>query len=96
MAYRFSKRAIADTEALYEASLVQFGQRLADRYFKIMLDAAQFASDYPFAAPERAGTSLPLRVRYFGAHLLVYQVVDDGIVIQRVFHQSQDWESDVL
>ena len=33
MGYRFSERAILDTEALYEASLIQFGQRAADRYF---------------------------------------------------------------
>ncbi|WP_162247390.1 type II toxin-antitoxin system RelE/ParE family toxin [Devosia sp. Root635] len=27
----------------------------------------------------------------FGAHLLVYQLDDNDVVIQRVFHQSQDW-----
>ena len=91
MVYRFSERAIIDTEALYEASLTQFGLRSADRYFAIMLDAAQFASDHPFAAPERADCSIPVRVRYFGAHLLVYQLDDNDVIIQRVFHQSQDW-----
>ncbi|MFN4209021.1 MAG: type II toxin-antitoxin system RelE/ParE family toxin [Devosia sp.] len=91
MGYRFSERAILDTEALYEASLIQFGQRAADRYFDIMLNAAQFAADHPLASPERTEISIPLRVRYFGAHLLVYQLIEDEVVIMRVFHQSQDW-----
>ena len=91
MAYRFSERALLDADELYRSSLVQFGQRAAERYFAIMLDAAQFAADHPYASPERAGSSIPLRVRYFGAHLIVYQTVNDDIVIQRIFHQSQDW-----
>ena len=91
MGYRFSERAIRDTDALYQASLTQFGQRAADRYFAIMLDAAQFASDNPLASPERADTSIAVRVRYFGAHLLAYQLDGDDVVIQRVFRQSQDW-----
>ena len=91
VAYSFSSRAILDTEALYAASLAQFGQRAADRYFAIMLDAAQFASDHPLAAPERVDCLIPVRVRYFGAHLLVYRLAGDDVVIVRVFHQSQDW-----
>ena len=91
MAYRFSEQAALDAEALYQASLDRFGQRAAERYFAIMLGAAQFAADHPLASPERSDSSIPLRVRYFGAHLLVYQTVEGGIVIQRIFHQSQDW-----
>lgn len=75
----------------YQSSLEQFGPRAAERYFTIMLNAAQFAADHPLASPERRESSIPLHVRYFGAHLLVYQTVEGGIVIQRIFHQSQDW-----
>lgn len=56
-----------------------------------MPNAAQFAADHPLASPERTEISIPLREPYFGAHLLVYQLIDDEVVIQRVFHQSQDW-----
>lgn len=91
MGYRFSEQALNDADALYQSSLDQFGPRAAERYFAIMLNAAQFAADHPLASPERTGSSIPLRVRYFGAHLLVYQTVEGGIVIQRIFHQNQDW-----
>lgn len=91
MAYRFSERAVLDAEALYQASLTQFGQRAADRYFAMMLDAAQFAADHPLAAPERLDSVIPFRVRLFGAHLLVYRLVEEDVVIYRVFHQTQDW-----
>ena len=91
MAYRFSEQAILDAEALYQASLDQFGPRTAERYFALMLNAAQFAADHPLASPERSESSIPLRVRYFGAHLLVYQPAEGDILIQRIFHQSQDW-----
>jgi plasmid stabilization system protein ParE len=91
MGYRFSEQALLDADTLYANSLAQFGHRAAERYFAIMLSAAQFAADHPFASPERAGSLIPLRVRYFGAHLIVYQTVEGGIVVQRIFHQSQDW-----
>lgn len=91
MAYRFSERATLDAYAIYEHSVNQFGQHGADRYFEIMLAAARFISDNPLASPERSESIHKVRVRYFGAHLLVYQVVDGDVIIQRIFHQSQDW-----
>lgn len=91
MAYSFSEQATLDGYVLFEASLNQYGLRAADRYFEIMLEAAQFASDHPLLSPERTQTSIRVRVRYFGAHLLVYQMVDGDVVIRRIFHQSQDW-----
>lgn len=91
MGYRFSEKASQDAYAIYEASLEQFGERAADKYFEIMLEATKFAGEYPLASPERAETTPPLRVRYFGAHLIVYEVLDRDVVIQRIFHQSQDW-----
>lgn len=91
MGYRFSEQALLDADNLYSSSLVDFGHRAAERYFAIMLNAARFAADHPYASPERSGSSIPLRVRYFGAHLIVYQIVGSEIVIQRIFHQGQDW-----
>lgn len=91
MGYRFSNQAVIDGNAIYRASLNMFGQRAADRYFTQMLNSAQFAADNPLFAPERTETSIAVRVRYFGSHLLVYQILDDDIVIRRIFHQSQDW-----
>ena len=34
---------------------------------------------------------MAVRVRYFGSHLLVYEIDDPDIVILRILHQAQDW-----
>lgn len=91
MAYFISERAAEDIYWLYEQGKRQFGARTADAYQALLGEAVQFAADHPLASPRRETATGPVRVRYFGSHLIAYDVVDGDIVVQRVFHQSQDW-----
>ena len=93
MAYFISERAAEDIYWLYEQGKRQFGERAADAYQVLLGDAIQFAARHPLASPVRETATGPVRVRYFGSHLIAYDVVDDDIVVQRVFHQSQDWDA---
>jgi plasmid stabilization system protein ParE len=95
MAFRFSEQAILDGAKLYAASVQQFGRRSAEKYTSMMMDAAQLAADFPLSAPERHGTAIKsYRLRWFGAHLLVYDYDEQSgdVIIQRVLHQRQDWQ----
>jgi len=57
--------------------------------------AVRFAADHPLASPVRENAISPARVRYFGSHLIIYDCVGDDIVVQRVFHQHQDWDAEI-
>ncbi|MFH6783095.1 MULTISPECIES: type II toxin-antitoxin system RelE/ParE family toxin [Methylobacterium] len=44
-------------------------------------------------AGERRELRPPVRLHPYGAHLIVYAVERDDILIVRVLHGRQDWES---
>ena len=92
MAYSISERAAADIYWLYEQGKRQFGERTAASYQVLLGEAVEFAAAYPLASLVRETADGPVRVRYFGSHLIAYDVVGEDIVVVRVFHQSQDWE----
>jgi toxin ParE1/3/4 len=94
MAYAISARAAEDIYWMYESGNRQFGQHSADLYQALLKDAVEFVAAYPAAAPIRDFPSGAVRVRYFGSHLIVYEIDDPDILVLRVFHQRQDWESD--
>jgi toxin ParE1/3/4 len=96
MAYVISAAAAGDIYWLYESGKRQFGERSATIYQSLLRDAIEFAAAHPNASPLRDFTSGPVRVRYFGSHLIVYEIDDPDILVLRVFHQSQDWEDEVL
>ena len=92
MGYVISERAADDIYWMYETGKRQFGERSAALYSALLRDAVEFAAAFPSASPLRDFASGPVRVRYFGSHL----IHDPDIVVLRVFHQSQDWEADIL
>ena len=95
MAYFISVRAADDIYWIYQQSKQQFGERAAGAYQGLLGDAVKFAADHPLAAPVRETAGGTARVRYFGSHLIVYDCVGDDIVVQRVFHQHQDWDAEI-
>ncbi len=73
-----------------------FGVKQAEAYHVDLEATFRFLSDYPRAARLRTEISPPVRVHPFKAHLVVYEVSDDGILILRVRHGREDWVSDPL
>lgn len=96
MGYVISEQAADDIYWMYETGKRQFGERSAALYSALLRDAVEFAAAFPSASPLRDFASGSVRVRYFGSHLIVYEIDDPDIVVLRVFHQSQDWEGDIL
>jgi toxin ParE1/3/4 len=96
MAYAISARAVEDIYWIYESGKRQFGPHSADLYQALLRDAVEFAADHPAASPIRDFPSGAVRVRYFGSHLIVYEIDDPDILVLRVFHQLQDWENDLF
>lgn len=96
MPYLLSLAASRDVEDILYRGLEQFGLEQAQRYRDGLTDAFAFLSDFPRAARLREEVKPPLRAHRFGSHLILYDALDDGsIVIQRVRHVREDWQSDV-
>lgn len=85
MAYFISERAAEDIYRIFEQGKLQFGERSAAAYQVLIGEAIRFAAADPLAGPVRETAMGPARVRYFGSHLVVYDVYADDIIVQRIF-----------
>ncbi len=68
-----------------------FGVAHADEYRAGLTAAIIFLVNTPRAARLRSETKLPVRAWRYKAHLIVYIVERDGILILRVRHGREDW-----
>lgn len=92
MAYFISDRAAEDIYWIFEQGKRQFGERSAVAYQVLLGEAIIAAAAHPLAGPLRETATGPARVRYFGSHLVVYDISGEDIIVQRIFHQHQDWD----
>lgn len=92
MGYWLSQRAEEDLIGLYVSSTREFGNAQAERYYAGLERAFEFLSEYPRAARERPEISPPVRVHPYRAHVIVYMVTEDEVLILRIRHGHEDWE----
>jgi toxin ParE1/3/4 len=92
MRYRTTRRADADVFDIYSQGVIDFGEPQAERYHAGLLRAFEFVAAHPLAARERNEYSPPVRMHFFGAHMVAYLVKKDHVLIVRVLHGRQDWE----
>jgi toxin ParE1/3/4 len=89
--YRLSRAAANDITAIFIDGIDRFGLVQADRYHQDMTATLDFLARYPRAARLRDEIEPPVRIHRYGSHLIVYEEVDDGILILRVRHGREDW-----
>ncbi len=95
MAYAVSRAAEADLIGLYREGANRFGLTQADRYHDSLQTAFEFLARHPEAARERTEIAPPVRCHPHGAHLIIDRVDTAGhVLILRVRHGREDWESD--
>jgi toxin ParE1/3/4 len=93
MSYRLSRKAEDDLIQIYVAGTRGFGAAQAERYYAGLETAFAFLADYPQAARERVEILPPVRIHPYRSHVIVYVVDDEGVLILRVRHGREDWES---
>jgi toxin ParE1/3/4 len=89
--YRLSRKAEDDILHIYATGAVEFGLEQAERYHAGLEQAFAFLSNFPRAAPERPELGRPTRVHPYKSHIILYRLDEEGILIQRVRHGSEDW-----
>lgn len=97
MAYNLTNKAVEDLLHIYAEGLNHFGQQLAEAYYFQLEKTFELLSNNPKLARERLELTPPVRVHPFQSHLIIYQIEsDDNILIIRIRHKREDWETPLL
>ncbi|MBU1374573.1 MAG: type II toxin-antitoxin system RelE/ParE family toxin [Alphaproteobacteria bacterium] len=91
MAFRLSLAARQDIVDIYLHSENAFGEAQADRYLADLESTFAFLADHPFAARQRVELTPPVRIHPYRAHVIVYRLDGDDILILRLRHGREDW-----
>ena len=85
--YRLTPRALADLDEIWRFSAQ------ADRYADTLADLFETIATMPTLARERAEFTPPVRIHAHEAHVIVYTIAADHVVILRLLGGRQDWVS---
>ena len=94
MAYRLSEKAEDDVISISEAGIELFGEAQARLYHDALFDLFDLLAANPKMARERQELSPPVRIHRFQAHVIVYKIERNDILIIRVRHGREDWLSE--
>ena len=94
--YRLSRPADEDFVQIYLQGHEQFGPNQAEHYAAGMTATFETLAQFPKLARERKEHRPPVRVQRHGAHVIVYRIEEDGILILRIRHGREDWLSNPL
>ena len=84
--YKLSSDASKSIEKIYEYSIVNFGEKKADEYFKLLHKAFDLLADQP-----KLGRKFYEYHRHeHGEHVFFYKTTDYGIKIIHILHQKED------
>jgi len=86
MPHRLSVRAEADLKDIYRYTLHAFGPRQAERHVRELARTFELIAEYP-----QSGRVYEGETRHFlhGSHIILYRLVEDGVLIGRVFHGAR-------
>jgi toxin ParE1/3/4 len=76
--FHLTRAAADDLTAIFLEGIEQFGLPQADTYHEGLSAIFAFLADYPHGARLREKISPPVRVHPYKAHLVIYDVGDEG------------------
>lgn len=94
MAWRLSRAAEDDVVRIHRDSASLFGDDHADAYVRGLEAVFRFLAENPRAARERLEIDPPVRVHPYRAHVVIYVLDADEVLIVRIRHAREDWLSD--
>lgn len=92
MQLRTSRKADEDIVGIYLHGVREFGAHQAERYHAGLMETLHLLSEQPMIARERHEFRPTVRIHAHQAHLIVYQVRQNDVLVLRVLDGRQDWE----
>lgn len=89
-AYRLTRRAAADLDAVFEYTAERFGLVQARSYFQGLHACCERLANSPRRGRSAESLAPGLRRYEFRSHVVFYLEESDGIVIVRVLHERMD------
>ncbi|MGR9248386.1 type II toxin-antitoxin system RelE/ParE family toxin [Rhizobium leguminosarum] len=93
MKYRTTVEADQDIVELYVLGAEQFGALQSERYVDDLFDTFELLAENPRMARERRELNPPMRLHPYRAHMIAYTIREESILIVRVLHGREDWQS---
>ena len=90
--YRVSKKAQSDIRNIALYTQEQWGAAQRRMYLNSLDAKFRQLADMPLMAAERKDIDPSVRIHRHERHLIVYTITEDGILIIRVRHHSEDWQ----
>ncbi len=95
MPYRLTLEAEADIIEIAERGLNRWGLRKAQIYHNGLFELFDLIASTPAMARQTTELTPPVRVQRYKAHLVIYLIDDEGVLIVRVRHGREDWQEDI-
>ncbi len=86
--YQLSRKADEDLDGIYEYSIRQFGQKVADEYFLSLTDCLIKLAENPRLGRDCSDILVKCFRFECGRHVIFYKIKRKDIFIIRVLHQS--------
>ncbi|NEJ70038.1 type II toxin-antitoxin system RelE/ParE family toxin [Rhizobium phaseoli] len=93
MKYRTTVEADQDIIEIYVLGADRFGVLQSERYVDDLFSTFELLANNPRMARERRELNPPMRLHLHQAHIIAYVVREEGILIVRVLHGREDWQS---
>jgi toxin ParE1/3/4 len=94
MSVRLTMEAELDLADIFVLGEVVFGRRQAERYLASLQRMFTLIGTQPRMATERMVAGHPVRAHPCGAHVILYELDDLGVLILRVRDAREDWLGD--
>ncbi|WP_446471518.1 type II toxin-antitoxin system RelE/ParE family toxin [Xenorhabdus stockiae] len=89
--FSLKPKAVQDLEAIFNYSYQEFGLKKAERYIKDIDRVFHMLSGSPGIARSCNRIRPGLKAFPIASHIIFFRLVEDGILVIRVLHQSMDY-----
>jgi len=96
ISYRLSQAAGSDLAAIFWQGLEYFGPVQTERYLGELEDVFNLLCRFPDIGRRRDELADVIRMYPPGAHVILYEINDEGVLIIRVRAARENWTADVM
>ena len=92
MKFLLTRRAIFDLEKIYKYSREHWGEKQSDEYLDKLYEVFHFLAGNPELGKIWQHRAAPFYMFPAGSHFVVYDLIDDQVIIITILHGKQNIE----